>query len=128
MSYKFICSAGHLSRSQFAADNCYHCRKKRSAYAARTWRMPKWMEPFAPLITNTGTSEQNRVAVVERMYNGSTDPRVNLPLSTLEACVKSQVGLLHELKEKGCLFAAPLFSPPESRTRGSRTEAKKPRR
>lgn len=53
--------------------------------------MPAWMEPYRDLIHNTGGN------TVEEMYNGNADPRVNLPLSTLQACVKSQVSLLYTL-------------------------------
>ena len=65
--------------------------------------MPAWMKPYARHVTNTGTNEPDRVAVVERMYNDTADPRINLPLSTLQACVKSQVGLLYVLHEAGLL-------------------------
>lgn len=63
------------------------------------WKMPDWMRPYAEHVTNTGSNQLDRVAVVEEMYNGDADPRVNLPLSTLQACVKSQVALLYRLKE-----------------------------
>ena len=69
----------------------------------KPWRMPGWMQQYADYITNTGSSEPDRVTLVERMYNGQADPRVNLPLSTLQACVKAQVGLLYGLHEKGLL-------------------------
>lgn len=58
--------------------------------------MPDWMKPYAGLIVNTGI--EPTVPNIEEMMNGNTDPRVNLPRSTLEACVKSQVaflGILH---------------------------------
>lgn len=102
MSYKFICSRGHAARSQFAADNCYWCRRKRRVFARRYWRMPEWMKPFAVVVI-TGSSEPDRVTLVERMINESTDPQINLPVSIIEACVKSQVSMLFVLKEKGCL-------------------------
>jgi hypothetical protein len=59
--------------------------------------MPRWMEPFRQSIANTGGNS------VEEMVNGDADPLINLPLSTLQACVKSQVGLLYALREKGAL-------------------------
>lgn len=67
----------------------------------KRWRMPKWMMPHAAYITNTGSAEANRVACVERLYNGTTDPRINLPLSTIEAMCKAQVQLLLRLHDEG---------------------------
>lgn len=61
------------------------------------WTMPKWMRRFEPFIVNTGGND------VTEMVNGHADPRVNLPLSTLQACVKSQVALLEQLKEANML-------------------------
>jgi len=55
--------------------------------------MPSWMEPYRKLIGNTGGN------TVEELMNGDADPSVNLPLSTLQACVKSQVGLLLRMHE-----------------------------
>jgi hypothetical protein len=55
------------------------------------WHMPAWMERYRELIVNTGGNS------VEDMVNGRADPRVNLPPSTLQACVKSQVLLLQAL-------------------------------
>lgn len=71
------------------------------------WRMPHWMKPLAPLVTNTGTNEADRVKVIEEMYNGRADPVINLPLSTLQACVKSQVGLLYNMHRVGLLLQGP---------------------
>ena len=62
-----------------------------------SWKMPKWMEKYRSLICNTGGNP------VDEMVNGNADPRVNLPLSTLQACVKSQVIFLNTLKQKGLL-------------------------
>ena len=70
------------------------------------WVMPKWMRPYAAHVTNTGDGDKDRVKVVEGMYNGTADPRINLPLSTLQACVKSQVAMLY------CLHQAHLLKPP----------------
>lgn len=59
----------------------------------KKWKMPKWMEQYRYFICNTGGND------IEDMMNGNADPRVNLPLSTLQACVKSQVLLLELLHE-----------------------------
>ena len=61
------------------------------------WRLPKWMQPYAVYIVNTGGND------VEEMVNGNVDPFINLPLSTLQACVKSQVALLERLHIEGRL-------------------------
>lgn len=61
------------------------------------WSMPAWMKPFAEHITNTGNNSMDRVAVVVQLYNGNTDPLINLPLSTIEAMVIAQVHLLIRL-------------------------------
>jgi hypothetical protein len=61
------------------------------------WKMPAWMEPYRESIINTGGN------AVEDMMNGDADPRINLPLSTLQACVKSQVGLLGILRKRDLL-------------------------
>lgn len=55
------------------------------------------MEPFRGLICNTGGNS------IEEMVSGNADPRVNLPLSTLQACVKSQVTLLENMYSEGML-------------------------
>jgi hypothetical protein len=64
---------------------------------SRKWKMPKWMEPYRQHICNTGGNQ------IEDMVNGDADPYINLPLSTLQACVKSQVSFLETLHEKGML-------------------------
>lgn len=58
---------------------------------ARPWLIPDWMRPYVQYIVNTGGND------VEDMINGHADPLINLPLSTLQACVKSQVMLLEQL-------------------------------
>ena len=63
----------------------------------KKWKMPKWMEPFREHIVNTGGND------IESMMNGSADPLINLPLSTLQACVKSQVSMLYRLHENKML-------------------------
>ena len=69
---------------------------------SKKWKMPKWMEKYRDFICNTGGNK------VEDMVNGNADPRINLPLSTLQACVKSQVGLLLKLHESGVMNAETL--------------------
>lgn len=61
----------------------------------RKWKMPDWMKPYARLIGNTG--HDPTIENIEKIFNGYTDPTINLPLSLLQACVKSQVELLVEL-------------------------------
>lgn len=61
------------------------------------WKMPAWMKPFRGWIVNTGGNR------IEDMMVRDTSPLVNLPLSTLEACVKSQVALLTLLHDHGLL-------------------------
>jgi hypothetical protein len=68
----------------------------------RRWRMPDWMKPYAPLFINTG--REPTVEAIEEMYNGRADPLINLPLSTLEACVKSQVGFLMKLHQRNIIL------------------------
>ena len=62
------------------------------------WTMPEWMEPYRKHIRNTGGN------TIEELVNGDARPDVNLALSTLQACVKSQVSLLMHLHEKGYGF------------------------
>ncbi len=61
------------------------------------WTMPEWMEPYREYIRNTGGN------VIEDMVNGNANPLVNLPLSTLQACVKSQVSMLEGFHRAGKL-------------------------
>ena len=61
------------------------------------WKMPRWMEPYRQHFVNTAGN------TIEELMSRTTDPRVNLPLSMLEACVKSQVSFLIRLHEKGLL-------------------------
>lgn len=63
----------------------------------KKWKMPKWMKGYESMIVNTGGND------VEEMVNGNADPFINLPLSTLQACVKSQVSLLTRLHDAGLL-------------------------
>jgi len=55
------------------------------------WTMPQWMEPLQGHIRNTGGNSG------WELVKGGASPDVNLPLSTLQACVKSQVSLLISL-------------------------------
>lgn len=64
-------------------------------YERPKWKMPQWMKKFVPCIVNTGGND------VTDMMNGNATPDINLPLSTLQACVKSQVALLYQLKKAG---------------------------
>src|SRR5947209_7313362 len=59
--------------------------------------MPKWMEPYRKHICNTGGNS------IEDCMNGDADPVINLPLSTIQFGVKSQVGLLYALHKAGVL-------------------------
>jgi hypothetical protein len=63
----------------------------------KSWEMPSWMEPYRETIINTGGN------AVEDLVNGDASPLVNLPRSMLEACVKSQVGLLSILRKRDLL-------------------------
>lgn len=65
----------------------------------KQWTMPTWMEPYRELI-NTGGNP------VEDLMNDDTSPLINLPRSTLAACVKSQVGLLEILHKRRMLAFA----------------------
>jgi hypothetical protein len=63
----------------------------------KKWKMPTWMKQYERFIINTGGND------VTEMMNGDADPRINLPLSTLQACVKSQIGMLEVLHKHGAL-------------------------
>ncbi len=65
------------------------------------WVMPAWMEPYRDLIINTGGNS------VDELMNDDSSPLINLPRSTLAACVKSQVGLLGILHDRDLLAGAP---------------------
>lgn len=70
---------------------------KKGKKKKRGWVMPGWMESYRALIVNTGGNS------IEDMMNGNESPLINLPLSTLQACVKSQVALLEGLRRIGVL-------------------------
>lgn len=63
----------------------------------KPWVMPKWMEPFRPYIHNHGGNS------IERLMNGNTTMRVNMPLAILEVAVSTQVTLLENLHREGLL-------------------------
>ena len=91
----------------------------------KRWKMPRWMEPYRDLLVNTGGNP------VEDMMNGNASPLVNLPLSTLQAAVKSQVGLLYQLHESELLLTARDASPasaikPQTQDRRESAQHKKP--
>ena len=59
--------------------------------------LPLWIRPYLAHIWNTGGND------IEDMWNGDADPFINLPLSTLQAAVKSQIMLLWRLHDAGLL-------------------------
>lgn len=61
------------------------------------WTMPEWMECYRDCIVNTGGNS------IEELMNGDADPRVNLPMSTLQCSVKSQVAMLNVMRKRGML-------------------------
>jgi len=61
------------------------------------WAMPEWMERFRGCICNTGGNS------IEDCMNGNADPIINLPLSTIQFGVKSQVGLLYAMHKQGMI-------------------------
>jgi hypothetical protein len=63
----------------------------------KVWKMPNWFRAYEHFIVNTGGND------IESMMNGDADPVINLPLSTLQACVKSQVALLEALQQNNKL-------------------------
>jgi len=77
--------------------SCAKATDGKPGTATRRWKMPKWMKPYAPLICNTGGND------VAELVNGHADPLVNLPLSTIQFGVKSQVIMLLRLKNAGYL-------------------------
>lgn len=68
--------------------------------AKRTWKMPKWMEPYRDLICNTGGN-----SIEELMNDDGTNSNVfnNAPRALICVAVKSQVGLLQDLEAHGFL-------------------------
>lgn len=78
-------------------------RKKRLHIPAKQprelWKMPMWMWDFVGEFANTG--REPTIAAIEELYNGNADPLINLPLSTIQFGVKSQVALLYGLRRRG---------------------------
>lgn len=72
----------------------------------KPWTMPIWMESYRDLFINTGGNS------VEDLMNDDTSPLINLPRSTLAACVKSQVGFLTILHTRRMLA----FTEPRKKT------------
>lgn len=66
-------------------------KRERTTPSKDKWTMPKWMEPYRGSICNTGGN------TIEECMNGNSDPVINLPLSTIQFGVKSQVALLYSL-------------------------------
>lgn len=58
------------------------------------WKIPGWMVPYVEYVVNTGGND------VEELVNGNADPLINLPLSTIQFGVKSQILLLERLHAK----------------------------
>lgn len=67
------------------------------------WSMPDWMVPYSKHFTNTGRPILGP-ETIEELFNGRTDPVINLPLSTIEAMVIAQVYLLANLHDEGLLW------------------------
>lgn len=61
------------------------------------WTMPKWMEPYRRCLVNSAGNS------VEELVNGNDNPLINLPLSTLQFGMKSQVQLLEVMHAYGML-------------------------
>lgn len=59
--------------------------------------MPGWMEPYRELIGNTGGNS------IEDLMNDQSTIQINAPRAILACCVKSQVGMLHTLRERAML-------------------------
>lgn len=63
--------------------------------AEQKWTMPTWMHPYAEYFTNTGC--EPTIENIEELVNGNDDPAINLPMSTIQFGVKSQVAFLTRL-------------------------------
>ncbi len=62
------------------------------------WKMPGWMEKYRDCICNTGGN-----SVEELANNHSADIETNAPLALICVAVKTQIGLLITLHNKGLL-------------------------
>jgi hypothetical protein len=67
------------------------------ATKVKKWRAPAWMKPYLAHINNTGGNK------VEELVNREVNIQTNLPVWVLQAAVRSQIGLLETLHEKGLL-------------------------
>lgn len=68
--------------------------------AKRNWKMPKWMEQYRPLISNTGGND------IEELVNDdgrNSNVFNNAPRALICVAVKCQVSILESLHEKGLL-------------------------
>lgn len=66
----------------------------------KKWIMPKWMKSYANMILNTGGN-----SIEDLVNDDGTNSNIfnNAPRALICASVKSQVGLLEQLYEKGYL-------------------------
>lgn len=64
------------------------------------WIMPKWMKSYAKMILNTGGND-----IEDLVNDDGTNSNIfnNAPRALICASVKSQVGLLEQLYDKGLL-------------------------
>ncbi len=64
----------------------------------KKWKMPEWMETYRGCVYTGGNT-------VEDILNGDVDesPWDDVPLSMLQACVRSQISLLIHLHNRGLL-------------------------
>ncbi len=64
------------------------------------WIMPAWMKPYAKMILNTGGNN-----IEDLVNDDGTNSNVfnNAPRALICAAIKSQIGLLELLYEKGLL-------------------------
>jgi hypothetical protein len=86
-------------------DQCPVCGEKMeevdtNGYLIHRWIMPAWMKPYAKMILNTGGNS------IEDLVNDdgkNSNVFNNAPRALICASVKSQVGLLEQLYDKGLL-------------------------
>jgi hypothetical protein len=64
----------------------------------KPWTMPKWMQPFAEFINNTGGNE-----IDDLVNDHETTVEVNAPRAIICVAVKAQVILLQSLMKHGLL-------------------------
>ena len=64
----------------------------------KKWTMPKWMEPYRPMLDNlTGGNS------VEEMQNDATPFQINAPRALIACSVHGAINLLYQMHEKGVL-------------------------